>query len=223
MARQAGPKKGGPDSQSGSTPSRAEIPAEYEMPEFMAATPQPLHDELTEDGPEFTEDFIEFYSRNVDKLTLYLRRLGERNAEDSVQQAMQIMWSRWSSWRDLHTDSQNAYVFRIARNLASKMWHEDNRDQDEIDEGTFHTVDWIHTDSDPPKTETPESVLDRVVLDQAINDLPPRQKEVTFLAQAGFSSREIGLILDISESTVNVHASTARTNLRKKLNKEDFR
>lgn len=62
--------------------------------------------------------------------------------------------------------------------------------------------------------------IERLSLQQAIQSLPPRQREVFTLREVeGYSSRDIAAQLDLDVTTVRRHFQNARTNLRKILQK----
>jgi RNA polymerase sigma factor (sigma-70 family) len=70
---------------------------------------------------------------------------------------------------------------------------------------------WIHRAGN-----LAERVVERVTLEQAIQSLPPRQREVFTLREVeGYSYTEIAVRMDIKASTVRTHLEKALANLRK--------
>ena len=99
------------------------------------------------------------------------------------------------------------FLARIAHNVCvSHVRREVRRTDTEIDDQT------------PSAADSPETVagrnLERTRLLEAVSALPLAQRQVVTLHLEGFTDREVGETLGISEGNVGVRLTRARTRLR---------
>lgn len=93
------------------------------------------------------EAFIVFFVAEFGALAAYCARLLPSGAaEDTAQEAMVRMWTRWRAVRDPH-----AYTFLVATNLARRQWQADSkqrvtRDATDPDERTGRETSQMHAD-----------------------------------------------------------------------------
>jgi len=130
-------------------------------------------------------------------------------AEEITDDAFLAARRRWAHVRDL--DEPAGYVFKIARNERSKRQKEhDCRAKD------LHPdpCDVARATGDDPA----QIVADRIVVGQALRQLPARQREVvTLRAVAGLSEAATAQALGISVGSVKRYASDGREVLRRLL------
>lgn len=147
-------------------------------------------------------------------LVAYARRLtGSPDvAEDVVQETMVRVWERRDRWTP--SDRLQSFLYRITRNLA-------------LNERRKHLVRSTYREraqEAPPERRQPtplelaERSELRTLLSEAVDALPPRQREIFVLARFhGHTYREIAEILDLSPQTVANQMSSALDGLRRRL------
>lgn len=136
---------------------------------------------------------------------------GVDEGEDVVQEVFVQVWRSRADWTSSGTVT--GFLFRITRNLAlnrieSQRAREDRERRPEV---VFR-----HYGAPPP---TPHDAFEarrlRAVVDEAVSELPPRQREVFVLARIhGLSHREIAGTLEISPQTVANQMSAALAKLQ---------
>jgi RNA polymerase sigma-70 factor (ECF subfamily) len=136
--------------------------------------------------------------------------LGDRDAgKDVAQSAFIRLWQRRAEWRP---GSVRAYLIRLARNLCL-----DDARKNDVRTRLSHAV----RDALSPVWPTPADSLDeeelRLAVDQAIQALPPRRREVFILAYLqGLSYHDIAEVLGVSPSTVSNQLVAAVKELRER-------
>lgn len=135
----------------------------------------------------------------------------EAKAEDMVQDIFAKVWQRRGQLEDITNFS--AYLFRMAQNHAIDQLRRLSR------ESAFLAS---LAGSESPSSSPEDSLLKKEVLSliqQAIETLPPRQKEIYHLhQQQGLKHEEIAIRLGLSISTVQNHMFRALENIRTYLN-----
>lgn len=146
-------------------------------------------------------------------LVSYAKRLlsDEDAAEDVVQETMLRVWRLRRQWTP--TQKLRGFLYQITRNLALN-----ERKKGRVRKG------WEQKRGREPQgyTATPIELLERTelreALDQAIEALPPRRREVFILSRYhGHKYREIAEIMDVSPQTVANQMSAALDELRERL------
>jgi RNA polymerase sigma-70 factor, ECF subfamily len=132
-------------------------------------------------------------------------------AYDVTQEAFTRLWAQRSKWRP--TGSLTAWLLRVARNVVindRKKWR--------------HRTRWesnaSREDARGPRTPLQDTEAGEVkaALQQAIDSLPPRRREVFLLFHMqDLSHREIGEILGIRPQTVANHLHDAVLDLRTRM------
>lgn len=132
---------------------------------------------------------------------------GRDQAEDVVQEVILRIWERRSDWAP--TDRLQAFLYRATRNEAL------NQSRNGKTRRRFlKRITRIRQTVPDPSELSEEATLARQVR-LAIDDLPPRRREIFILARFhGQSHREIAEILDISPQTVSNQMSSALSQLR---------
>ena len=140
------------------------------------------------------------------------RLLSDRDAaEDVVQETMLRLWNLRTEW----TPSQQlqGFLYRIARNLALN-----EKSKKEVRRDWVRRSDGETRPRPPTPLELTERAELREVLDEAVEALPARRREVFILARYhGHSYRQIAEIMDISPQTVANQMSAALDELRDRL------
>ena len=126
-------------------------------------------------------------------------------AEDIVQDVF-LSLLRHPERFDNSRGQLRSFLLGIARNLALKRWREENRwDVLEDEQFVAEPVDLARGE------------ISRIV-GEAINSLPPLQREVLVLAEyEGFSAEEIARTVEAEVGTVKGRLHRARENLRRML------
>lgn len=159
-------------------------------------------------------DFIEDVVPHLDaayNLARWLTR-NDQDAQDVVQEAFMRAFRFLGSFRGGNVRS---WVLRIVRNTCY-TWLDQNRPPQphlEFDEKFF---------GPDPLALTPEEMLSRkdgrTLVSRALQDLPPRHREVLILRELeGMSYKEISEIIDMPAGTVMSRLSRARDGFRQSL------
>jgi RNA polymerase sigma-70 factor, ECF subfamily len=138
-----------------------------------------------------------------------LHLAGDREkAADVAQEAFTRLWERRDSWRA--SGSVGGWLFRTARNLVisdRRKWRLHMR----------WSTSTTREEARRPRTplQDTEATEVRVALQEAIETLPPRRREVFVLFHLqDLSHREIGEILGIRPQTVANHLHDAALEMR---------
>lgn len=160
--------------------------------------------------------FAEIVSRKTEPLLfLAFRIVGDREeAKDLVQLTFLRAWEhrerydpRWSA---------NTWLYRITTNLGIDFIRSRGTRQSKV-EPVRHHLRAVHS--------RPEGALETVIANETLDilrdlssDLSARQRKAFWLREVeGLSSRQVGEVLECSESTVRNHLFAARKKLREEL------
>jgi RNA polymerase sigma-70 factor, ECF subfamily len=140
-----------------------------------------------------------------------------RNRDDAEDVAQEAMLRALRFFTTYNGGDPRAWLLQIVRN-ASYTWLEKNRPGDLAQEFDEH----VHTSAAVPAPINPESLAiaanDRQRLQNALETLPPKQREVIVLRELeGCSYKEIAAITEIPIGTVMSALSRARTQLQSAL------
>ena len=161
-------------------------------------------------------DVRRFYSEHGKELQRYLtRRLNcAQTAADLTQEAFVRLMRV-----DAATAMENprAYLYRIASNLLADHFRRAQRQPSVMGTSLWETV--------PDKAPSPETTLltqdELRRLERAIDELPPRQRDVLLLHKFdGMSYQAIAGRLGISKNTVMVHMMRALAHCRGRLSED---
>ena len=137
----------------------------------------------------------------------------ESDAEEIVQDIFVKFWE--SRHKLLSYKSFESYLFTIAFNTTISLIRKRISEQKYID----HILMMQQDISAPDFVDELQFEQLSGQMDQLINQLPPRQKEVFLLSRAeGLTYKEIAACLNISENTVENHMATALRFLKGKMN-----
>jgi len=130
-------------------------------------------------------------------------------AEEITDDAFLAARRRWARVRNL--DEPEGYVFKIARNERSKRQKEHD----------CRTKDLRPDPYDAPRAagdDIAQIVAGRIVIRQALRELPARQREaITLRAVAGLSEAATARAMGVSVGSVKRYASEGRQELRRLL------
>lgn len=157
---------------------------------------------------------FEGYSRRLYHLAYYYLHSKEA-AEEVVLDVFTVIWKKRESLS--HVEEPERYLYISVKNQAlhyiRRGYVEDTAPL------SLYEIEFI------PDTDTPERhLLDeeyRILVQQAVDSLPPKCREVFRLVLADkLKNREIAELLDISEKTVNEHIAKAYKRVAEYVNKQ---
>jgi len=174
-----------------------------------------LIQELKHGNAEAFDQIFDFYGKKLFYFSLgYLK--SETEAEEVVQE---VFYKIWKNRQTLKPElSFKAYLFKIAFNHIQELFQKLNLQQAYKHE-LIATSAGFNDDLDS-RTDY-QSLLELV--NQLINQLPPRQKEILIRKrQKGQSVKEIATALNITTKTVENHLTEALKNLKSGLSEESI-
>jgi len=168
-----------------------------ELPGNPGATPK------TE--PMTTAEFEAAFDHHKDAVYRFAWRMtGSADSASDVTQEVFLALLRMPERYDPARGTLRSFLLGVARNLALKLLHQENR-WDVLDAQRF-------AEEPMELAETSEMVA------QAVNSLPPLQREVLVLAQyEELSLEEIAVAVNSEVGTVKSRLFRARENLRRML------
>jgi RNA polymerase sigma-70 factor (ECF subfamily) len=134
----------------------------------------------------------------------------EVDAEDVMQEMLIRVWQRRDQFEEI--ENKEAWCMTVTRNLSIDKIRARKQNTKDISE--YYTI--ADSEAAPDiKVEDRENL--KIVLD-VLNTLPDKQKEIIHLRDVeGYSYREIGEIIGLSEDQVKVNLFRARQRLKEKL------
>lgn len=159
------------------------------------------------------EQFKQLYGRYYKVMMLYaLKMTVDRDAaEDLVQSVFLALWENRATFHD--EASVHSYLYlTIRRRIIDQARHAKV-------EGKYRNYVLKGAD-DMLTAEEDEEVFTNEVyrrLFDAINELPPRQRELFLLYMQGKKNAEIAQVMNITEETIRVQKKRALKTLRKKM------
>jgi RNA polymerase sigma factor (sigma-70 family) len=168
----------------------------------------PPHADLKRYCPGDKDDFDRLYAATYQRIFRTLAvMLGDlAAAEDCTQDAFVQAFKAWPRWRP--DAPAEAWVHRIAINAASTYRRKQRLRQ---------AGELVHRLGLPEHADPDDRILDRSVMVE-VRRLPSKQAAVLVLRHLhGYSNREIGLTLGVSESTVASRLAAAKQTLRARL------
>lgn len=181
-----------------------------------ASVPRPALGEVHGDAEYHAgsrADFERLYQEMYSRVYFFLLTVvhGEQVAEDCTQETFVKAYQAWPRWKP-HA-KVSTWLFTIAYHVAmSHIRKEKNKAADELDDRV--------SSPDAPHSQGPTPALEGVY--EAIQLLPAEQAACVVLRhEYGYTSREIGSMLGIPESTVSSRLLLARNKLKKLLDAEE--
>ena len=156
------------------------------------------------------EAFAVLVARHLDTIHAFNYRM-TKNAEDAADLAQETflrVWNSAATWRPDRVKF-TTWLHRIARNLCIDA-HRRRRETQEPDSNL------AAEDGEPEDAATTARL--RLALDEAITDLPERQRTALVLChREGMTNREAALVLEVSVDALESLLARARRTLRLKL------
>ena len=153
--------------------------------------------------------FAVLVARHLDGIHTFNYRM-TRNPEDAADLAQETflrVWSSAATWRSNRVKF-TTWLHRIARNLCIDA-HRRRRDTFAIDDNIV---------ADGATVDAPASTQLRRALDQALTDLPERQRTALVLCHRdGMTNRDAAAVLAVSVDALESLLARARRTLRLKL------
>lgn len=127
------------------------------------------------------------------------------DAEDLVQHAFSVLYRKLAAGDDV--GNARSFLLQVVRRTAADLQRR-RLSEDQLQE-------WLH-DTVSREWESPveEDVLTKLQADYLLTSLPPVSAEALLLYSTGLSMREIGKLLDISETSVGARLKVARKRLQ---------
>jgi RNA polymerase sigma factor (sigma-70 family) len=161
------------------------------------------------DDLEASRTFEAFYQAEAQTLfrRLWLVTGNRAEAEELMQDAFLIVWQRWD--RVTGMDDPVGYLYRTAMNLFRKRYRR-----------TMLAV--RRTVGLAPSTDDFSDADDRHVVRHVLAGLPPRQRAALVLTELlGFTSKEAGDALGVTDATIRSLTRHGRDAFRKVMEVED--
>jgi RNA polymerase sigma-70 factor, ECF subfamily len=165
---------------------------------------------LAEGNPFGIEEIYCFYYPKLYRFSKKLLKL-EAGIDDIIQEVFLKIWQNRNHIKS--ADTFNAFIFTITRNLLLNELRNRLNNQKMRDK-----IGKLSVSTEYSLVEEEEYYDIKRIVDQAINELPSRQKEIFRLSRdQGLSYKEIAHILHITPKTVEFHISKSIVLMRRKL------
>jgi RNA polymerase sigma factor (sigma-70 family) len=161
------------------------------------------------DDLEASRNFEVFYEAEAQTLfrRLWLVTGNRAEAEEIMQDAFLMVWQRWD--RVTGMDDRVGYLYRTAMNLFRKRYRR-----------TMLAV--RRTVGIAPSNDDFSDADDRHVVRHVLSALPPRQRAALVLTELlGFTSKEAGDALGVTDATIRSLTRHGRDAFRKVMEVED--
>ncbi len=133
-------------------------------------------------------------------------------AEDFVQELFSVLWERKPKFE--HSTHLSSYLYSTVHNMAANhLRHQTVHNQ--YRQGIIDSLQEFMLADDMSDVFNKEDVYRQLFL--AIDQLPPRQREIFLLCMDGKKNKDIAEQLQISAETVKVQKRRAINQLRKQL------
>lgn len=162
------------------------------------------------DRDAFEKIFRSYYERLCNYAYGFLD--SSQRSEDVVQAVFLKIWDQREDWDPKTTVSQ--YLFTAVRNRALNVLRHERIKEDSEEE-----VSRIFQElKEPSSTDDQNTEELQKAIQNAIDDLPPRRREIFLLSRrSGLTYREIANVLGISVNTVSTQMGRALESLRNHL------
>ena len=139
----------------------------------------------------------------------------DNDAEDLCQKLFMKLWLYQVQNPHFVPNNWRAWLFRVAVNLKN--------DHIRLVKSLPQTFELIENEDSPADPfllpDGTDSQIDQLCVRQALFSLKERDRDLILLKYMGFSSGEIGKMLDLSASAVRSRSATARERFAKQLNR----
>jgi RNA polymerase sigma factor (sigma-70 family) len=161
------------------------------------------------DGLEASRTFEAFYEAEARTLfrRLWLVTGNRAEAEELMQDAFLLVWERWERVRAM--DDPLGYLYRTAMNLFRKRYRRAAL-------AIRRTIGLVPSSNDFSDAD------DRQVVRHVLATLPPRQRAALVLTEMlGFTSKEAGNALGVTDGTIRSLTRHGRDAFRKEMEVDD--
>ena len=160
----------------------------------------------------FKSDFELFYKQNYEGM-LRLANFYLKDAEGAHEVVQEVFINLWNTVQEHNNSLNKAYAFTSVKNRSLNYLRDKKKSYSFDDEG----VDEISDQASNP-IELLEYNHLKSIINQAIIDLPERCKLIFLLKRReGMSHKQIALLLDIAEKTIENQMTKALRLIRKKI------
>lgn len=186
------------------------IPLKAAGPSGRQASDSELMERIAAGEPSAVEQLLQRYWRPLVGYGATLLPSVDA-AEDVVQEVFVRVWKRRAGWEA--GGSVSAFLYRVTRNLALN-----ERRRHRVRLRWRQRVGGLDREQVPPPTRLLELDERRKLVEQAIQAMPARRREVFRLGWFHqLSYEQIAHILGISPNTVSNHMTAAHADLRRRL------
>jgi RNA polymerase sigma factor (sigma-70 family) len=157
---------------------------------------------------DYDDETTALYRKSAGKVLAFLINMGcdQGLAEEITNDAFLGARRRWSYVRTL--DEPQGYIFKIVRNERSKRQKGHDRRAKDLHPDPANILRAV--DEDPA-----QNIADRAAVRQALQQLPPSQREaVTWRDVVGLSEAATARLMGVSEGSVKRYTSEGRQRLR---------
>lgn len=162
--------------------------------------------------------FEQFYAANFPRVKNFARLLtkSEEDAEDIAQNIFLKLWTRPELWEG--QESMTGYLYTVTRNEIFNLFKHQKIEQEYESKVIKSQLIGELCDEDTSLLENLYHKEMLMLIELALNQLPPRRKEVFEMSRFdGLSHKEIAEKLQIPLRTVEDHIYKTLTELRKVL------
>jgi RNA polymerase sigma factor (sigma-70 family) len=157
---------------------------------------------------DYDDEATALYRKSAGKVLAFLINMGcdQGLAEEITNDAFLGARRRWPYVRTL--DEPEGYVFRIVRNERSKRQKEYDRRAQDLHPDPACVLQGVNEDA-------AQGIADRTVIRQALQRLPPREREaVTWRDVVGLSEATTAQLMGVSAGAVKRYTHEGRQRLR---------
>ncbi|WP_331760976.1 sigma-70 family RNA polymerase sigma factor [Streptomyces anulatus] len=164
------------------------------------------------DRQQFDDEVVDLYTQHHGAMRGSLLRRGIPHpvVDEIVNDVFVAVRRRWPHIRD---NFSIGYAYKIAANECAKWWSQNTKEEKFRDRNEGDFAD---------ERDEYLQILNRVMINQAMKDLTPREQEVIHLRfYKQLSVEEAAEFLQLSTGSVKSYTHTAKIKLRAKLNELD--
>jgi RNA polymerase sigma factor (sigma-70 family) len=150
-----------------------------------------------------------------------LSKIPAQDRYDVLQECLLGAWRRWDTIEKLDDEVRYAYIHQIAHHQMAKYFARKQRTRESSLEGICFDIKGTDEEIEEYLQHTAPEVWN-VGLWQIVGRLPAQQRAVLLLRHLdGFSTKAVGALLGISESSVKTHLKRAISRVAELLQTEE--
>lgn len=159
-------------------------------------------------GTSREEKFMLIYQK-YNKLVYWIAHRYFDNIDIAIDAAQETFAKIWRLIDHIDIDRNvDSYIYVMTKNVCHDIYRKLSR---------INEIDIDNKPNTITETININSIINRIDLEQAIESLPPAQKDIVILTLQGYTQREIAHILNIPLGTVKTRMRAAIKNLRGRL------